>query len=139
MTALWEYLVQTDGMGKGVGSVHNKVKRGRERFLRGDDARRREFAGVSCKCRAAKGRGCLGESSRVERQKGRSEGTIHLQEHPACLRSWLGVQHIQPVPSVVVKHRLSDPFYHYRFILLRILLLASCSLSAPPLPSPAHY
>lgn len=43
-----------------MGSVHDKVKRGRETFLRGDDVRRRESAGVSCKCRAAKGRGCLG-------------------------------------------------------------------------------
>lgn len=46
----------TDGVGEDVGSVQDKVKRGREKFLRGGDVRRRESAGMSCKCRAAKGR-----------------------------------------------------------------------------------
>lgn len=89
MTALWEYLTGTDGVGEDVGSVQDKVKRGREKFLRGGDVRRRESAGVSCKCRAAKGRGGMGaESSRVEGQEGRRrcEWTTHLQENPACLR-----------------------------------------------------
>lgn len=62
MRGAWEYLIGRDGVGEDVECpIKEKVKRGREKLLRGGDVRRRESAGLSCKCGAAKRRGCLRE------------------------------------------------------------------------------